>query len=309
MLKREPLTGTDADYNTAQANFPNAYDDPFAVDLRITSSVDLDPILEKARQKRDSANKEESEVMTQSQSEPKKHTISKDPLNKDKGFEVSERNFVETKELLTSFKEKTAAFPKHLSYEGSMVVCVLLSMHREVYVPLSSLPQVDQQLIRNTLPDNLKDVSHINVAFDKDKDFSVSVYPEYHGGKRKPPFVFVLFNTVAHPRPEDLQEPTEQPVEEPDGTVSVKVGGGTLKFDKKKVASLAAIPQKQDTGWKSQEQEASQVLKTTNKNAYEIRADVLHMAIDWAKSRDDTRTDDGVLELAKKFYTFVENRR
>jgi hypothetical protein len=52
----------------------------------------------------------------------------------------------------------------------------------------------------------------------------------------------------------------------------------------------------------------------TGKNAYEIRADVLQMAIGWASLEDDSKpfrkpSDDELLALAKKFYAFVENRR
>ena len=69
-------------------------------------------------------------------------------------------------------------------------------------------------------------------------------------------------------------------------------------------------------------------IRTVNKNAYEIRSDVLQKALDWVRWQTDTsiaisdrndfgeglRTDqlpnsDKVLEIAKKFYAFVENRR
>ena len=65
-----------------------------------------------------------------------------------------------------------------------------------------------------------------------------------------------------------------------------------------------------------------------NKNAYEIRADVLSMAIEWLKWQTQTNIDvlnrttdhqtvdlktlptsDYVLEIAQKFYRFVENRK
>ena len=54
---------------------------------------------------------------------------------------------------------------------------------------------------------------------------------------------------------------------------------------------------------------------TVNKNAYEIRADVLAMALDWVRYKDNgtispaIASDDVVLETAQKFYRFVENRR
>ena len=55
--------------------------------------------------------------------------------------------------------------------------------------------------------------------------------------------------------------------------------------------------------------------KTVNKNAYEIRTDVLSMALDWVKFKRESgsqqiiQSDDDVLSTAQKFYKFVENRR
>ena len=55
-------------------------------------------------------------------------------------------------------------------------------------------------------------------------------------------------------------------------------------------------------------------ISKTGKNAYEIRADVLKMAIDWSSLEDGSKSfrkpsEDEVLNLAKKFYAFVENKR
>jgi phosphopentomutase len=52
----------------------------------------------------------------------------------------------------------------------------------------------------------------------------------------------------------------------------------------------------------------------TGKNAYEIRADVLQMAISWSSLEETNKpfvkaSDDQLLNLAKKFYAFVENKR
>lgn len=53
--------------------------------------------------------------------------------------------------------------------------------------------------------------------------------------------------------------------------------------------------------------------KTQGKNAYEIRADVLAMAVDWVKFTNQIVSslisDDIVLSTAQKFYKFVENKR
>ena len=57
------------------------------------------------------------------------------------------------------------------------------------------------------------------------------------------------------------------------------------------------------------------VEKTVNKNAYEIRTDILGMALDFVKFKKEvsnqleTISDDDVLNTAQKFYKFVENRR
>lgn len=63
---------------------------------------------------------------------------------------------------------------------------------------------------------------------------------------------------------------------------------------------------------------------TVNKNAYEIRADILAMAIDWLRYQTDVAissrgeethiplsapSNNEVLATAKQFYSFVENRR
>jgi hypothetical protein len=56
-------------------------------------------------------------------------------------------------------------------------------------------------------------------------------------------------------------------------------------------------------------------IKTVNKNAYEIRNDVLGMALDWVKFKKEVNgqlnsiSDEDVLTTANKFYKFVENRR
>ena len=50
------------------------------------------------------------------------------------------------------------------------------------------------------------------------------------------------------------------------------------------------------------------MIQSVNKNAFEIRLDILKEAISWA-DRNDESTDEDVIGIAKKFYSFVENRR
>lgn len=54
--------------------------------------------------------------------------------------------------------------------------------------------------------------------------------------------------------------------------------------------------------------------RIVNKNAYEIRADVLNMALSWVTFKasnvpSSAVNDEDVLSTAQKFYKFVENRR
>jgi len=59
-----------------------------------------------------------------------------------------------------------------------------------------------------------------------------------------------------------------------------------------------------------------QEIKTVNKNAYEIREAVLSHALSWVQYAQEFKkapitppTEDDVLNVAQKFYKFVENRR
>ena len=52
-------------------------------------------------------------------------------------------------------------------------------------------------------------------------------------------------------------------------------------------------------------------IKINTKNAYEIRSDILGMAIDFIKWQNKTEniTPNSVLEIAELFYSFVENKK
>lgn len=58
-----------------------------------------------------------------------------------------------------------------------------------------------------------------------------------------------------------------------------------------------------------------EIVKPSNKNAYEIRADILSQALSWVQYKHNVApqikspTDDDVLDVAQKFYKFVENKR
>ena len=112
--------------------------------------------------------------------------------------------------------------------------------------------------------------------------------------------------------------PITKNVEEP-------LGETIEKFNKKWNVKLVNPPYSSD---QTESTLPGGFMNTVNKNAYEIRSDVLSQALDWVKWQTDCsieiarRTDksaylttdqipnsDRVLEIAKKFYSFVENRR
>lgn len=51
-----------------------------------------------------------------------------------------------------------------------------------------------------------------------------------------------------------------------------------------------------------------EVPKSTNLNAYEIRLQVLQESLNWVKNNNSNNTED-VLEVANKFYKFIENKK
>lgn len=52
-----------------------------------------------------------------------------------------------------------------------------------------------------------------------------------------------------------------------------------------------------------------EVPSSVNMNAYEIRLKVLQETLDWIKHNKNTNKTDDVLDVANKFYKFVENRK
>lgn len=217
---------------------------------------------------------------------------------------ISSRKSVEdTKKLLNNFREKTANYPKYISYEGSMVLCVLLSMKPLAAVNMCNLPMVDQSQIRELLPD-ATNVSGFDVKFDNNKDFVLIFNPHNHKD-----IILNMFNSVAHPRTSDLKDSHEVPIE--DKGDKIEVGGVRKVFDKQKIQKLAGIESSDSKQHIPEEKEYSPQ-KQIGRNAYEIRSDVLQMAINWSQGENvchNYRTEDELIRLAKKLYAFVENRR
>lgn len=220
------------------------------------------------------------------------------------------KNFEETKKIVEIFREKTAIYPKYISYEGAMVICVMLSMKDVAKLHISNLPVVDQEVIRSLWPDNapVKSPTNFSAKFDENKDF---ILFDFYTLKN---FTINLLNAVAHPRPEDLKDVWigQVPVEDVGDQIAV---GKNIVMNKRTIQKLMGVELKEQkkVEYTSSEEETSfKRQPVSGRNAYEIRADVLQMAIDWADSgrRESPRCkDDDIVSLAKKFYSFVENRR
>jgi hypothetical protein len=184
-------------------------------------------------------------------------------------------------------------------------------MKSPALVQMDCLPAVDQETINGWvkgLPITI--TSYFYVEFDANKDFIVS-FKQTEDSKTAG--VLNMFNTVAHPRNDDLKDTGvgEVPVENDGDTIKV---GNKIVVDKRVMRTIMKMPAK-DSVPSSDVNEEEIIPKrqpVAGRNAYEIRADVLQMAIDWSvgtQTNVKPRSDDEVVALAKKFYSFVENRR
>lgn len=220
------------------------------------------------------------------------------------------KNLEETKEMLKTFRKKVANYPKHLSYEGSMVLCVLLALNSTANAKIFNLPQIDQSLIKGLLPPKFTTyMDNFLVKFDDRKDFELL----FENGLGEH-YTMVMFNSVAHPRPEDLRDSSGGgivPIERDGEKIAV---GGKFHLNKRTIQKAIGTDAQESKYQEAEEKAYSPQQKQAGRNAYEIRADVLQMAIDWARtewagSTQRKPSDDDVISLAKKFYSFVENRR
>jgi hypothetical protein len=241
---------------------------------------------------------------------PEKDVIKVPPLNSEtREARLVNRAVEETKALMKNFREKVANYPKYISYEGSMVLCVLLSMKEVAHPHISNLPSVDQQTIRSLLPRKMaNELDYFNVKFDENKDFIMEVF----SGTHDPSIKFTMFNTVAHPRQEDLKDTIGTvPIEKDGNKVAV---GGKIIMDKRNIQKLMGIAPKEVKHEELDQEPLMRRQPVSGRNAFEIREDILESAIDVVKfssgneKRDLDEVSDEVLRVAKKFYCFVENK-
>lgn len=241
---------------------------------------------------------------------------------------LSPQQIKATKKLVDAFRDNMKKEVEYLSYEGSVSVLVQLSLKPKteefITVKLKSLPEVDRETIKKIfkLPAT---VDTIPFGLDEHRDFMVG-YSTKHKGEK----IVTFINTVVNPRPEDLKDAIPL-----DDKVTEDVASGysvikTVLSQKDRMARLVNYgkePNRPETT--SPEPPPAFVpptMNTVNKNAYEIRADVLKMSMEFFKWQYETKVNidrenniptDGkdspssekALEMAKKFYQFVENKR
>lgn len=239
-----------------------------------------------------------------------------DNLVKELNQEVGNDNIIITKskvetqsensKFLFNFREKLANYPKYLSYDGSVVLCVMLSMKDTAYPSLRNLPSVDQETIKKVVPEKYINDKSFGVVFDDLKDF-ILTFSSHHSEIHK----ITMFNTIIHPRPEDIGLQGQVKVEKDGEKICV---GDKIVLNTTGIKKLIGIElKKENIDLTSMTPKLKQ--SVAGRNAFEIREDILEAAIDVVKfsAHESNRTVDFItdesLRVAKKFYAFVENRR
>lgn len=318
--EKYPVKDPLAPYNTAAANFPSSAQDEFKSDLSPRPYVtNLDPLLKELKQSREGTD---PDVMKHTV--PQKVSVTIDPpINGITEEDVQEivqkceesqeptlytptvekkKSLSETKKMIENFRDNLAKYPKHISYEGSTVLCVLLSMKEEAHTHVNNLPSVDYQTIRAAFPQEIA-VNYFTVKFDENKDFVIIIKVE---GKDN--VIRTFFNTVAHPRPEDLKDlgTGVVPIEKEGDKISV---GGKILMNKKGIKRLIGVePLKRNTATQEDDESLPKRQPIAGRNAFELRTDILTLAADWVREVGDEKTEDEVMRIAKLFYGFVENK-
>lgn len=216
-----------------------------------------------------------------------------------------------TKRMIKNFREKVTNYPKHLSYDGSVILCVCLSMKNPSadyeIVNITKLPKEDQTTILEAIGHKVKVISNsFMVKFDDLKDFILTF--NYDAEDK---IEIVMFNAILHTKSEGNKMISDVPVEDDGDKVSI----GNFILNKKDLEKIGGVPSKKDIPEKEQQDVTTRVPRYVNKNAYEIRETILEYAINTVKSSNSSNignidsTVDKILKVAYKFYDFVENKR
>ena len=218
-----------------------------------------------------------------------------DACNQSTDSPAKKKSIAESKKLIETCNAKMSKYPKYLSYEGSVVLCVIISIGETQCISLSGLPEIDRELIVSQLPmDSIIKIESnkacISIEFDDIKDFILTYTSS------NVPIKLSFFNSVIHPQ---KQPGAEVPVEQDGDTFKI---GSTLVLDQKRIQKLVGQnPQKND-------EEPPRRQPISGRNAFELRTDILTLAADWVRYSGHN-SEVEVMRIAKLFYSFVENKR
>jgi hypothetical protein len=104
--------------------------------------------------------------------------------------------------------------------------------------------------------------------------------------------------------PEDLVVTDEVPVEKDGDKIEV---GGKIVLNRKSIEKLIGVNNKSKSN--PEEDAILRRQPVAGRNAFEIRSDILQMALDYATHNKSRFTPEEIVGVAKKFYAFVENKR
>ncbi len=207
----------------------------------------------------------------------------------------------ETDKVIKKFLENRSEPIQWISHEGSMILCSLIAISDGdgAWININQLPDEDKEIVFGFTK---KPVTGFWADLDQYKNFECSIDSEEKGGGSN----FTLGNRIASiPPSEATGRPVDVKIEKKGKDIII---GNQIKLEKNRMQNLVHPTDPTNNGTNRGNGFVPRQ-KVAGRNAYEIRADVLEMALDWAKSNGDKKMDtDDVLDIAEAFYGFVEHK-
>jgi hypothetical protein len=194
-----------------------------------------------------------------------------------------------------------------LSHEGSTIVCALISVSSagSTTVNMSQLPENDRILVNSAVQKITGKPYEGKALLAKFDDFKNFIF-ETRNSNSKNDVCFTFGNRVSSIPPNESSRFGSSDVKVERKGKDVVIGDRII-VDKSKLQTLAQTynePQSNGRDWSKEKKP-----KVSGRNAYEIRADVLEMALDWIKYKNEPSSDEEeVLRIAEFFYEFVEQK-
>jgi hypothetical protein len=212
-----------------------------------------------------------------------------------------QKSIAESKKIIETFTKNMESYPKHLSYEGSVVLCSLIGLKQNNNISLNGLPKTDVELIYSQIPLDTSPLS-FSVELDDQQDFKLKCVEMSTDLISPKTFNLRFFNSVIRPN----TSPSDIPIKQDGNKVTV---GSNLVLDQQRIQKLVGNAPPEKT--RNNEEESPRRQPVAGRNAYEIRSDILTLAVDFILKNNPygkEKSVDEVLALAKRFYSFVEKR-